>query len=172
MPWVYDPTHSVIAFDNKHLGIARVMGWFKSADVTLHIDEEDPIRSSVQAVIDAASIDTGNERRDDTLRGDIYLDVARFPTIEFRSTRVERRGERYAIIGDLTLHGVTREVVLDAVYNGEVVDQRGTVRRGLSASTAIRRSDFDVSTTLVEGILMAAEEVELSIEVEAGKRDQ
>lgn len=172
MAWVFDATHSVVAFDNRHLGIAVVKGRFNKVDVRLEIDDADLTRSLVQATIDAASIDTGVERRDDTLRGDIYLDVERFPTIEFRSTRIERRRERYAIIGELTLHGTTREVELDATFNGQALDQRGSPKRGFSATTTIRRSDFGVSTTLVEGIPMAAEEVHLSLEVEASLREE
>lgn len=171
MPWVYDSTHSVIAFDNKHLGIAVIKGWFKEAEVTVQIDDADLTHSSVHAVIQAASIDTGVERRDDTLRDDIYLDVAKYPTIEFRSTHIEPRGDRYDLIGDFTLHGTTRPVTLDAQFNGSALDQRDVTRRGFSAATTIRRSDFGVGTTMVNGIPMAAEDIHLSFEIELALRE-
>lgn len=172
MPWTYDPTHSAIAFDNKHLGIATIKGFFKEAEVTAQLDDEDLTHSSVHAVIQAASIDSGVDRRDDTLRGDVYLDVERYPTIEFKSQRIEPRGDRYAIVGDLTLHGTTRPVTLDAQFNGSALDQRDTPRRGFSATAAIRRSDFGVGTTLVNGVPMAAEEIHLFFEVELAQRDE
>ncbi len=171
MSWVYDPTHSAITFDNKHLGIALIKGWFKEAELTIQIDDADLSRSSVHAVIQAASVDTGVERRDDTLRGDIYLDVEKYPTIEFRSTRIQPRGGRYDLTGDLTLHGTTRSVTFDTQFNGSVVDQRDVTRRGFSATTTIRRSHFGVGTTMVNGIPMAAEEVHLSLEIELTLRE-
>jgi polyisoprenoid-binding protein YceI len=166
VPWGFDANHSSITWENQHLGISFIRGRFKSFQAEVEIDDSDLRRSSVTTTIDTTSIDSGNERRDDTLKGDIYLDVARYPTAEFRSTRIEKRGERYAIIGDLTLHGTTREVVLDAAFNGQTKNQRGGTIRGFSAQTAIRRSDFGVSTTLVEGIFMAADQVNLLIELE------
>ncbi|MSQ23634.1 MAG: polyisoprenoid-binding protein [Chloroflexi bacterium] len=171
MPWVYDGNHSVIAFDNRHLGLSIIKGRFNRAEVALSIDDEDLTRSSVTAVIDATSIDTGNERRDDTLRGDIYLDVARFPTIDFRSSAIEQEGSRYVIVGSLTLHGATHEVRLLTTINGELTDQRGITHRGFSAQIAIRRSDYGISTTLVEGVFMAADAIHLSIELETTLRD-
>lgn len=171
MPWVYDGNHSGISWENLHLGISFIRGRFKTFQVDVEIDDADLPRSTVTATIETTSIDSGNERRDDTLRGDVYLDVERYPTADFRSTRIERRGERYAIVGDLTLHGTTREVVLDATFNGQTKNQRGSTIRGFSAQTTIRRSDFGVSTTLVEGVFMAADAVKLQIELETSFKE-
>lgn len=166
MPWAFDGNHSALSWENLHLGISFIRGRFKSFQVEVEIDDADLTHSTVAATIDTTSIDSGNERRDDTLRGDVYLDVERYPTAGFRSARIEKRADRYAIIGDLTLHGTTREVTLDATFNGQTKNQRGSTIRGFSAQTTIRRSDFGVSTTLVEGVFMAADNVRLLIELE------
>lgn len=170
MPWEYDPNHSVITFENTYLGILTIKGRFKSAEVSLELDEDDPSHSSAVATIDAASIETDILRRDDTLRSAGYLDVERFPTIGFTSRRVERRGDRYAIIGHLTIHGITREVEMDTVFNGDAMDARGIVRRGFSANVSISRSDYDIHTRAVEPVPVAGEEVRISLEVAAIKR--
>ena len=171
MAWTFDANHSAISWENLHLGVSFIRGRFKSFQVDVQIDDDDLTHSTVTATIDTTSIDSGNERRDDTLRGEIYLDVERYPTAEFHSTRIEPRGDRYAIVGDLTLHGTTREVALDASFNGQTKNQRGNTIRGFSAQTTIRRSDFGVSTTLVEGIFMAADSVRLLIELETSFKE-
>lgn len=168
MAWVFDPNHSVVAFDNRHLGIAVVKGRFNRVQATVTMDEQELTHSSVEVTIDPASIDTGIERRDEQLQSDVYLDVARFPTAHFHSERIERRGDRYGIMGELLLHGATQQVELNATFNGEVVDQRGKRKRGFSATTTIRRSDFGIGTTFIEGIPMAGEEIRLSLEIEFG----
>lgn len=171
MPWTYDANHSVIAFEVAHFGIALIRGRFKSAEVSLDMDEDDLTRSTVETTIDPASIDSGNERRDETLRGEGYLDIAQFPTATFRSQRIEPRGQRYAILGDLTLKGKTHAIELDASFNGAAVDQRGNRRRGFSASATIRRADFGISTTVVEGVPLAGEEVKLLVDLEIVYRE-
>lgn len=171
MSWAFDPNHSSICWENLHLGISIIRGRFRSFQADVQVDDADLTRSTVSVTIDVTSIDSGNERRDDTLRGDVYLDTEHFPTAEFRSTRIEPRGDRYAIVGDLTLRGTTREIELDASFNGETVNQRGVRIRGFSATTTLRRSDFNVDTTVVEGGLMAAESVRLLIELETAWRE-
>ena len=171
MTWVFDANHSVIGFENAHFGISLIKGRFRTAEVTIELDEDDLARSSVTATIDCTSVDSGNERRDETLRGETYLDVAEFPTAVFQSNRIQRRGEGYAIVGDFTLRGVTHEIELSARFNGEVTDQRGNRKRGFSAATTIHRSDFGINTTIVEGIPLAADEIRLDLQVEATFRE-
>src|ERR1041385_7043118 len=108
------------------MGLTWVHGYFRKADVKIDLNEADLTRSSIEASIDAASLTSDFERRDDAVKGENYLDVERFPTITFKSKRVEPRGEnRYTILGDFTMHGVTRELALDTEYFGEIQDARG-----------------------------------------------
>jgi polyisoprenoid-binding protein YceI len=171
LAWTYDPNHSVITFENRYLGILAIKGRFKTAEVSFVVDEADPTRSSVEATIDAASIETDLPRRDATLRSETYLDTERYPTMMFRSKRIESRGDRYTMIGDLSLHGVTREIELDTRFNGEAVDARGDTRRGFSASAILLRSDFGINTNVEEAIVVAAEEVVIGLEVAVIKRE-
>jgi len=144
MPWDCDPNHLLAEFSAKHLGIVTVKGIFRSLEATLDMDDEDPTQWSVVATIDAASLDTNNETRDRKLKSSEYLDADRYPTITFRSTRVARGEEADVLYGDLTMHGVTREVALQARFNGEVTDAYGRVNRGFSARAVLRRSDFRI----------------------------
>jgi polyisoprenoid-binding protein YceI len=143
MPWEYDTVHSYIGFIAKHLGINTVHGYFESAQVSLNLDSDDPTQWSIKATIQAASINTAISRRDDALRGEGYLDAERFPTITFESKRVERRGQRYWMVGALTLHGVARDVDLDVAFNGEATD-REMLKRGFSAQGEVDRFQFEV----------------------------
>jgi polyisoprenoid-binding protein YceI len=172
MTWEFDPVHSAIEFENVYLGILTVRGRFKQAEAQLDLDEVEPTRSSISATIDAASIETHNQRRDDTLRSADYLDAERFPTIAFQSKRVERRGDRFGVIGVLTIHGVSREVELDTLFNGEIVDGRGICRRGFTASVTIARSDFGVHVNAPEPMPTSGESVRILLEVACIKRDE
>lgn len=170
MPWEYDASHSLIEFGSKHLGIATIKGRFTKAEVTLHIDGEDPTRSRVAVVIDATSLSSDLERRDLQLRSEAHLDVERHPTITFASRRIDSHGDRYVIFGDLTIRGVTREVGLETVFHGEVVDPRGLTRLGFTASTVITRADFNLPSE-PGPIPVVGEEIRIDLEVEAIKRD-
>jgi polyisoprenoid-binding protein YceI len=150
MPWDCDPNHLRAQFSAKHLGIVTVTGFFRSVQATLDLDDDDPTRWSVVATIDVASLDTNNDIRDRKLKSAEYLDADRYPTISFRSTRVEPVGDGHLLYGDLTIHGVTREVALQATLNGEVTDAFGRVNRGFSARATLRRSDFDIHTSTLE----------------------
>ena len=172
MAWDFDPVHSTIRFENGYLGILTVHGRFMKADVTLDLDDADPTQSSISATIDASSIETHNQRRDDTLRSADYLDVGRFPTIEFRSKRIERRGDRYGVIGDLTIHGVTNEVELDTEFNGAIVDARGIGRRGFSARVTVPRSAFGIHVNAPEPMPTSGEAVCIILEVATTKRNE
>jgi polyisoprenoid-binding protein YceI len=147
-----------------------VYGHFGDAEVTLDLDADDPTQWSMKAVIQAASLDTGFPRRDDAVKSDHYLDVEAFPTITFESRRVEKRGDRFAAFGPLTLHGVTRDIELDVTYNGEVIDRvqgREVTKRGISAQTTIDRLDYKMGEPAPPATV--AHEIRLLLEMEAIK---
>jgi polyisoprenoid-binding protein YceI len=144
MPWEFDRGHSYIGFSAKHIGINFIHGSFEDADVTVDLSSDNPVDWSLKAVIKAASLNSGIARRDDALRGELYLAAEQYPTIEFESKRVERRGDnRFAVVGPLTIRGVTRDVELDVTYGGEQVD-RDILHRGFSATASIDRFDFGI----------------------------
>jgi polyisoprenoid-binding protein YceI len=143
MPWEFDRNHSYIGFAARHLGINTVRGRFDQAEVKIDLEDPDPTKWSVQAEVEAASINTGVERRDNDLRAAKYFDVENHPKISFRSKRVEKHGDGYRVVGDLTMHGTTREIELAATFNGEQVD-REVNKRGFSAHGEIDRFAFNV----------------------------
>jgi polyisoprenoid-binding protein YceI len=168
--WQIDPAHTTVEFAIKHLMVTTVKGYFGDVRGTIVIDEADPARSLVDATIGAASIDTRNAQRDAHLRAPDFLDVERYPTITFRSRRVEPRGTNAArIIGDLTIRDVTREVVLDATLEGRGRDPWGNERIGFSARTTIDRRDFGLTWNepLETGGFLLGDQVEISLDVEA-----
>jgi len=171
MPWDYDFPHSRIGFVASHFGLTLVHGHFQRADITLEIDDDDPTKSTIEAAIDAASLTTDFQRRDDAVKGqDYYLEVGRYPTITFKSKRIERRGDnRYAVIGDFTLHGVTSELVLETTYSGEATDARGITLRGLAARATIRKSDFGIRGSPLEPNI--AEEIQIVLDLELHERE-
>lgn len=145
MPWDFDPHHSLIEFRARHLGLALLQGTFSRADIQLEVDEEDVTKSSFVAVIDASSVDVHYDRATEIFKSEAHLDATRYPDIRFHSTRVEPRGDQYTVTGDLTLHGVTREITWDGTYHGEVKgDHFGRTRRGYSMTTVINLNDFGV----------------------------
>jgi polyisoprenoid-binding protein YceI len=169
MPWLYNAPHSRIGFIVSHFGLCFVHGHFRDAEVKLDLNEDDPAESSIEVVVDAKSMTTDFQRRDDTVKGENYLETDLYPTITFKSTRVEPRGDnRYALIGDFTLHGVTKELVLDTTYAGEATDARGTTLRGLAARGHIRKSDFGIKGNPLEPNI--AEDIQIVIDVELHDR--
>src|SRR5579864_974002 len=139
-----DPAHSSAQFTVRHMMITNVRGGFSSVQGTVVYDPENPSQSSVEAVIDAASIRTLDEQRDAHLKSPDFLDTDKYPTIDFKSKKIEPAGEdEWKLTGDLTIHGATREVVLKVEGpTAEVKDPFGNTRMGASASTKIKRSDF------------------------------
>src|SRR5690348_9201974 len=144
--YTIDPAHSGAHFTVRHMMITNVRGSFKKVTGTVVYDPENPANSTVQAEIDAASITTNDDQRDAHLRSADFLDVEKFPSITFRSTNVERKGEaEWKVTGDLTIHGVTRPVVLDVEGpEAESKDPWGNLRTGASARTKIKRSEFEI----------------------------
>jgi polyisoprenoid-binding protein YceI len=145
--WKFDPDHTSAQFSVRHLGVSTVRGAFTKVSGGAQLNEADLSKSSVQATIDASSVDTRVEKRDNDLRSPNFLDVQKFPTITFQSKKVEVAGEgKLKITGDLSIHGVTKEVVLDVDGPTPAMkDPGGNMRRGTSATTKINRMDFGVS---------------------------
>jgi polyisoprenoid-binding protein YceI len=144
--WNLDPMHSNAQFSVRHLGISNVQGEFTKVGGTVVIDDTDISKSTVEATIDATSVDTRVSRRDDDLKSDGFFNVAQFPTITFKSTKVEKAGDgKLKVTGDLTIKGVTKSVVLEVTGPTAPISAMGSQRRGMSASTTINRTDFGVS---------------------------
>jgi polyisoprenoid-binding protein YceI len=168
--WNIDPVHSVAEFKVRHMMISNVKGHFTGVTGALFLDEADVTNSRVEASIDAASITTGDAQRDAHLKNADFFDVENFPTLSFKSTRVvpAREGELIAA-GELTIHGVTRNVefrVEGPTAPGK--DPWGNTRVGLSATTKINRKDFGLtwSATLETGGLLLGDEVTITLDVQ------
>ncbi len=168
--WSADPAHSAIAFRVRHLGITWVNGAFGQWTADLNYDPTKTEAASVTAHIQAASISTGNERRDTDLRTN-YLAVDSFPEITFTSTRVERVApDRLRITGNLTMRGITHLVVLDADVGGVLTTPRGR-RTAFSATTSLKRQDYGIMLNrFMEGAQIVGDEVRITIDVEATER--
>lgn len=170
--WSFDPVHSDIGFSVRHLMISKVRGHFQKWGGTLLIDEADPANSKVEVSIEAASIDTKEQQRDDHLRSPDFFDAANHPALAFESTHVEKvNAEEYKVTGNLTIRGVTKEVVLTVEYLGRSKDPWGGVRMGFSAKTAIDRGDFGLkfNMPLEGGGVVVGDRVEITLEIEAVK---
>jgi polyisoprenoid-binding protein YceI len=169
-----DSAHSSATFKVRHLMVSNVRGELGQITGRVVIDESDPSRSSVEATIDATAINTRDEKRDAHLRSPDFFDVQKYPTITFRSRRVEAgKGGHLRVTGDLTIHGVTRETTLEVEpLSPEVRDPWGNTKRGVSATARINRKEFEVSwnAALDGGGLLVGDEVAVTIEVELGRR--
>ena len=168
--WNIDPVHSVAEFKVKHMMISNVKGTFTGLDGVLNQHPSDPASSSVQATIDAASINTREAQRDAHLKSSDFFDVEKFPTLSFKSTRVERKADdELAVSGDLTIHGVTKKVVF-AVEGptAPAKDPWGNTRVGLSATTKINRKDYGLTwnAALETGGILVGDEVTITLDVQ------
>jgi polyisoprenoid-binding protein YceI len=171
--WTLDVAHSLVEFSAKHMMITTVKGRMTDVRGTITLDEANPDRSSVEVEFDAASIDTRSEQRDQHLRSPDFLDVERFPTVSFRSRRVEgaraSEGGSFRIVGDLTIRGTTREVTLDATFEGRGRDPWGGDRVSFSADTKIDRRDFGLTwnAALEAGGVLVSNDIKVHIEAQA-----
>jgi polyisoprenoid-binding protein YceI len=172
--WQIDPDHSSFQFKVRHLMVSNVKGDFTKAKGVVTIDERDIANLKLEITIDAASVNTGHAKRDEHLRNADFFDVARYPTITFVSKRAEKAGmDRLKVIGDLTMHGVTREVTVDVEGpTQEVKDPWGNFRRGATATTKINRKDFDLTwnRVLETGGVVVGEDVDIFVEIELIKK--
>jgi polyisoprenoid-binding protein YceI len=168
--WNIDPDHSSVGFSIRHLMVSNVKGNFDKFSGTVDLDDKNITASKVTATIDASSIDTRVQKRDDHLRSPDFFDVAKYPEITFVSKRWSRASNgKLKVSGDLTMHGVTRAVVLDvAPFSKESRDPWGNTRRGTTATATINRKDFgiDWNKSLDTGGLMIGDQVEISLEIE------
>ena len=166
-----DPVHSSITFKVRHF-FSYVTGSFKKFEGTINVDPDHPEKSSVTATIDATSIDTQNEKRDEDLRSADFFEVAKYPTITFKSKSVKQTGaDAGDIVGDLTMHGVTKEITLHAKFLGKGKGMGGKSISGWQVTPEpIKRSEYGLTwSKAVEGTAVVGEEVTISIDIEAGK---
>ena len=173
--WQIDPAHTQVEFTVKHMMFSKVRGRFEAVDGSLQFDPDGDLGDAgVRVTIDAASIDTGQEDRDEHLRSADFLDVEKYPELTFASASVEAgRDDEFTVTGDLTIHGVTREVELDAELSGVAPDPWGNQRVAFSASTTIDRRDFDLTwnQALETGGVLVGHEVKISLEVQATRSE-
>ncbi len=168
--WAIDAAHSSIEFAVKHMMFATVRGRFADVSGVITLDEDDASESRVEVSIATASVDTRDDHRDEHLRGDEFFAAERHPAITFRSTRVEPRGGNdLAVTGDLQINGVTRQVVLDASWNGRGVSPFGGELIAYSATTRINRKDFGLNwnAALEAGGVLVGDEVRITMDIEA-----
>lgn len=165
--WTVDPNHSAAHFSVRHLMVSNVRGEFGGVHGTIVFDDADPSKGTIEATIDATTVNTRVEARDRDLKGPNFFDVEKYPTITFKSTSVRAAGEnRFAVDGDLTIHGVTKPVTLQVEATPAVKDAKGNERRGAEATTKLSRKDFGVNGTPT----MVGDEVQITIDLEAVRK--
>lgn len=168
-----DPSHSSANFSIKHMMIAKVHGGFEKISGTLVYDANDVTKSSVNVTLDTASINTHEPQRDAHLKSPDFFDVEKYPTITFKSTRVEKDGSDLKVIGDLTIHGVTRSVTLEVeTPSAEMKDPWGNIKLGTSATTKIKRKDFGLTwnAALEAGGFLVGDDVSINLDIQFVKQ--
>src|ERR1039458_10137835 len=171
--WNIDPNHSTAQFTVRHLAISNVTGNFTKVAGSVVLNDKDITQSQVSASIDVNSINTRVEARDKDLKSPNFFDVEKYPTIEFKSKRIVSSDGKLQMIGDLTIHGTTREVTLDVDGpTPEMTDPWGNSRRGISATTTINRSDFNLvyNNLLKTGEAVVGDNVKIQIDAEMVKK--
>ena len=165
-----DPVHSTAGFKVRHLMVANVKGEFNGISGTVVIDSDNPANTKIDATIDVKSVHTRDEQRDTHLKSGDFFDVEKYPTMTFVSTKIDRKGVgEYKVTGDLTLHGVTKSIVLDVEGPApEAKDPWGNIRTGVSATTKLNRAEFGLvwNAALETGGVLVGEEVQISLELE------
>ena len=171
--WEIDSSHSSLQFSVRHLVIAKVRGSFERWSGTIQVPNGDFSKATVTATIDASSIDTGVADRDGHLKSPDFFDVAQYPELRFEGKRVQPRSDaEIDVVGDLTIKGTTREVVLRVEQHGQAKDPWGNVRAGFTAKTSIDRKDFGLTynQVLETGGVMVGDRVDIEAEIEAVKQ--
>jgi len=171
--WNIDPAHSTAQFTVRHLAISNVTGNFTKVTGSVVLNEKDITQSQVSASIDVNSVDTRVEARNKDLKSPNFFDVEKYPTIEFKSKRIVNHGGKLQVIGDLTIHGTTREVTLDVDGpTSELADPWGNSRRGISATATINRKDFNLvyNNLLKTGEAVVGDNVKIQIDAEMVKK--
>ncbi|HEY1424374.1 MAG TPA: YceI family protein [Candidatus Acidoferrum sp.] len=168
--WLIDPKHTAAGFAVKHLMISTVRGQFKGVTGTVTVDDQDVSKSVVDVTIDASTVDTGEPMRDKDLKSDHFFDVANYPTLTFKSIKVEQvSAGKLKVTGDLTIHGVTKEVVLDVEGpSPPIKDPQGNTRVAINASTTVNRQDFGVkwNANIDGGGVVVSDQVSITIDME------
>jgi polyisoprenoid-binding protein YceI len=169
--WTLDPAHTSVQFGVRHLMVSTVRGEFGKVSGTVEGDMANAPKAVVNASVDAASIDTRNQKRDDHLRSPDFFDVAKFPTLTFKSKAIEKTGDgHYKVTGDLTMHGVTKEVVLDVdSVTPPIKDPWGNTRAGAHATAKVNRTDFGLTwnKAIEGGGVVVGDEVAITVDAEA-----
>ncbi len=175
MSWQIDPAHSSVQFSVRHMMITNVRGQFDRFSGTIALDEENPANTTVDVQIEAASINTREPNRDAHLRSADFLNADEYPYLTFKSKRVEVLDDTTAtLVGDLTIRGVTREVVLDVEYLGQAKSPWGTISAGFHASTKINRKDWGLNwnQALETGGVLVGDQIKINIELELVKQPE
>ncbi|MFN3680815.1 MAG: YceI family protein [Nitrospira sp.] len=169
--WTIDPDHSLIEFRVAHMMVSKTTGRFLDYRGFVEMDADAKTFKAIEAVINAASINTNHEKRDAHLRNEDFLDVERYPTMTYKMKRYDRQGDKYSVVGDFTLRGVTKEVVLVGTFNGVTQDPWGNLRAGFSAEGKLNRKDFGMvwNKVLDNGGLVVGDEVQVRLEIECIK---
>jgi polyisoprenoid-binding protein YceI len=170
--FTFDKAHTKVGFRIRHT-VSRVEGRFKDFDGTIWLDRENPAQSRVELTIRATSIDTANDNRDGDLRSANFFDVEKFPTITFKSTKVESKGgDNYSVTGDFTMHGVTKSIVVPVQSNG-FAKMGKTEKAGFTIAFPLNRKEYGITwnKTLDQGALLLGDDVDISIEIEANKKE-
>lgn len=169
--WNIDPDHSIIEFRVAHMMVSKTTGRFLDYRGFVEMDADAKTFKAIEAVINAASINTNHDKRDAHLRNEDFLDVQRYPTMTYKMKRYDKQGDRYTVVGDFTLRGVTKEVVLVGTFNGVTQDPWGNLRAGFSAEGKLNRKDFGMvwNKTLDNGGLIVGDEVQVHLEIECIK---
>jgi polyisoprenoid-binding protein YceI len=167
--WNIDTSHSGVHFTVRHMVIAKVRGAFDRWQGTFQFDEANPAASKVSVRIEAASVNTREEKRDAHLRSADFFDVENHPALTFESTKVEKAGDGYRVSGNLTIRGVTKEVVLEVESLGKGKDPWGNERIAFQAQTSVNRKDFGLNwnQALEAGGVLVGEKVEIALDVQA-----
>lgn len=169
MAWEIDTYHTRVGFAVKHMMVSTVRGSFKKFEGKIHLDEQTPAASQVDITVDAASIDTNDERRDGHLRSPDFFDAATYPTLTFKSTKVEKLSdEKFRVYGNLTIRDVTREVPLEVELTGESRDMQGQRRAGFEVTGSLNRKDFGLNwnVALEAGGWLVSDTIKLVIDAE------
>ena len=167
--WNIDPAHSVAHFKIKHMMITNVPGQFTGISGTFEVDDKDITKLKAEATLDVKTLNTNNEKRDGHLKSPDFFDAEKYPTITFKSKKVTKSGANFKLMGDLTMHGVTKEVTLNAAeLTSPVKDPGGNMKRGFSATTQLNRKDFGITwnKALEAGGWLVGEKVDVTIELE------
>lgn len=171
--WNIDPTHSSVSFSIKHMMIAKVHGAFEKVSGVLLYDTSDVTKSSIEASIEAASVNTREAQRDTHLKSADFFDVEKFPTLTFRSKKIAKDGDDLKVTGDLTIRDVTKEVTLDVEGpTPEIKDPYGNIKIGISATTKIKRKDFGLSwnAALEAGGVLVGDDVQITLDIQFAKK--